>query len=185
MLIRDAAPDDWPAIWPIVHTVVAAGETFTWDRDVTEERARASWMHEHPGRTFVAVDDDGTVIGTAEVHPNQGGGGSHVANAGFMVATGHEGKGAGRALATHALDQARADGYRSMQFNAVVETNTRAIALWQSLGFDVLATIPEGFRHPVKGYVGLLVMYRPLTDQRGNLLQSGRNCCSQHGFPPR
>lgn len=162
MLIRDATPDDWPAIWPIVHAVVAAGETFTWDSEVTEDRARVSWMHEAPERTFVAVDDDGIVIGTAEVHRNQGGPGSHVANAGFMVAAGNEGKGVGRALASHVLNQARADGYRAMQFNAVVETNTRAVGLWRSLGFEVLATIPEGFCHPVKGYVGLLVMYRSL-----------------------
>ena len=159
MLIRDATQEDWPAIWPIVRAVVTAGETFTWDRDVTEERAKASWMN---GRAFVALDEDGAVIGTAEMHRNQGGPGSHVANAGFMVAAGHEGKGVGRALARHVLDQARADGYRAMQFNAVAESNTRAVGLWQSLGFEILATIPEGFRHPVKGYVGLLVMYRSL-----------------------
>jgi len=159
VLIRDATQEDWPAIWPIVRAVVTAGETFTWDRDVTEERAKASWMN---GRAFVALDEDGAVIGTAEMHRNQGGPGSHVANAGFMVAAGHEGKGVGRALARHVLDQARADGYRAMQFNAVAESNTRAVGLWQSLGFEILATIPEGFRHPVKGYVGLLVMYRSL-----------------------
>lgn len=145
-----------------MQTVVADGQTFTWDRDVTQDQARASWMHQAPGRTFVAVDQDGTIAGTAEVHPNQGGGGSHVANAGFMVAAGRAGKGVGRALAAHVLAQAQADGYQSMQFNAVVETNTRAVALWQSLGFEVLATIPDGFRHPVHGYVGLLVMYRRL-----------------------
>jgi ribosomal protein S18 acetylase RimI-like enzyme len=159
VLIRDATPDDWPAIWPIVQAVVRAGETFTWDPDVTEEQARASWMN---GRAFVALDEDGTVMGTAEMHRNQGGPGSHIANAGFMVAAGHEGQGVGRALASHVLDQARADGYRAMQFNAVAASNTRAVGLWQSLGFQTLATIPEGFRHPVKGYVGLLVMYRSL-----------------------
>jgi len=162
VLIRDATPEDWPAIWPIVSAVVGAGETFTWDRDVTGEQARAMWLHEPPGRTFVAVDDAGTVTGTAETHRNQAGPGAHVANAGFMVGSGHEGQGIGRALAVHALEQARADGYRAMQFNAVVETNTRAVGLWRSLGFEVLATVPEAFRHPVKGYVGLLVMYRRL-----------------------
>jgi len=49
-----------------------------------------------------------------------------------------------------------------MQFNAVVETNTRAVALWRSLGFEVLATIPDGFAHLTSGYVGLHVMYRRL-----------------------
>jgi len=162
VLIRHATAGDWPGIWPIVREVVTAGETFTWDRDIGEERARANWMHEPPERTFVAVDDDGTITGTAELHRNQGGPGAHVANAGFMVSSGHGGRGIGRALAVHVLEQARNDGYRAMQFNAVVETNTRAVGLWRSLGFEVLATVPEGFRHPVKGYVGLLVMYRRL-----------------------
>jgi len=85
MLIRDATPQDWPAIWPFLHRIVAAGETFSWDRDVGEERARAMWMHEPPGRTVVAVESDGTVLGTAETQPNHRGPGAHIANAGFMV----------------------------------------------------------------------------------------------------
>jgi ribosomal protein S18 acetylase RimI-like enzyme len=110
----------------------------------------------------VAVDDDGTVLGTAESGPNHGGPGAHIASAGFMVDPAHQGRGAGRALAEHVLEQARADGYRAMVFNAVVEANTRAVRLWQSLGLEILATVPEGFEHPVHGYVGLHVMYRRL-----------------------
>jgi L-amino acid N-acyltransferase YncA len=162
VLIRDAKPDDWPEIWPIVRDVVRAGDTFTWDPGVSEAQARSMWLHDPPGRTFVAVDEDGRVVGTAESQPNQPGPGAHVANAGFMVGRGHEGQGIGRTLAAHVLDQARADGYRAMQFNAVVETNTRAVGLWRSVGFEILTTIPEGFRHPVHGYVGLLVMYQRL-----------------------
>jgi ribosomal protein S18 acetylase RimI-like enzyme len=80
-----------------------------------------------------------------------------------MVDPAHSGKGVGRALAQHVIEQARADGYRAMAFNAVVETNTVAVALWRSLGFEVVATLPEGFHHPVHGYVGLHVMFRPLS----------------------
>jgi GNAT superfamily N-acetyltransferase len=159
MLIRAATDDDWPAIWPILWRVGAAGETLTWDDDATPESARSGWMREPPGRTVVAIDDDGTVVGTAQTHPNHTGRASHVANAGFVVHPDHAGRGIGRALCQHVLDQARADGYRAMQFNAVVETNTRAVALWRSFGFDVLATVPEAFDHPTHGPVGLHIMY--------------------------
>jgi len=164
VIIRDATPDDWPAIWPFLHGIVAAGDTFSWAPDTSEEDARAMWLKQPPGRTVVALDDDGTVLGTAETHPNQPAGGpaAHVANAGFMVDPAHSGKGVGRALAEHVLEQARADGYRAMAFNAVVETNTGAVALWRSLGFEIVATLPGGFHHPVHGYVGLHIMHRPL-----------------------
>jgi hypothetical protein len=118
MLIRDAVPGDWPAIWAFMHRIAAAGETFSWDLDITEENARGYWLRGWPTRAVVAVDDDRTVLGTA--------------------------------------------GYRAMVFNAVVECNTPAVRLWQSPGFQILATVPEGFLHPVHGYVGLHVMYRRL-----------------------
>jgi ribosomal protein S18 acetylase RimI-like enzyme len=49
-----------------------------------------------------------------------------------------------------------------MQFNAVVESNTTAVALWRSLGFEVMTTLPEAFAHPTDGYVGLHIMHRRL-----------------------
>jgi len=162
VLIRNATPEDWPAIWPFLHRIVAAGDTYSYDRDLTEDQARGMWLLQPPGRTVVAVDADQTVLGTAKMHPNHGGPAAHVATASFMVDPHHAGRGTGRALGAHAMDWARAQGYRAMQFNAVVETNHRAVALWHSLGFTVLATVPEGFHHPVHGYVGLHIMHRHL-----------------------
>jgi L-amino acid N-acyltransferase YncA len=160
--IREATVADWPAIWPFWREIVRAGETYTMDAGMSSEQARAAWLRPPPGRAVVAVDPDGTVLGCAKLGPNQGGPGAHVANASFMVDPAAAGRGVGRALAEHVLTLARADGYRAMQFNAVVETNTRAVALWRSLGFAVLATVPEAFRHPRHGYVGLHIMYRRL-----------------------
>jgi L-amino acid N-acyltransferase YncA len=162
VLVRAATLDDWPAMWSFMEGIVRAGETFSWDRDTTESQARRMWFPERPGRTFVAVDAGGTVLGTANSVRNHGGGASHISSASFMVDPAHFGKGVGRALGEHVLEQARRDGFRAMQFNAVVETNTRAVALWKSLGFEVMATLPEGFHHPAHGYVGLHIMYRRL-----------------------
>jgi L-amino acid N-acyltransferase YncA len=162
MEMRDAVAEDWPKIWPFLRDIVRAGETYTWPTDVTEEVARDMWMAKAlPYRTVVAVDGD-EVMGTAKMGPNHMGPGSHIANASFMVNPVHGGKGVGRALGRYVLDQARADGFRAMQFNAVVSTNTVAVKLWRSLGFEIIATLPDGYHHATKGYVGLHLMFRSL-----------------------
>ncbi|HEY6397610.1 MAG TPA: GNAT family N-acetyltransferase [Solirubrobacteraceae bacterium] len=162
VVIRDARPEDWDSIWPFFRLIVAAGETYAYHRDMDYSAGCGVWMVTAPGRTIVATDDDGTVVGTANMYANRGGPGSHVASASFMVDPRHAGHGTGRLLGEHVLDWARENGYRAIQFNAVVETNERAIALWRSLGFKVLANVPEAFDHPSRGYVGLLMMYRLL-----------------------
>ncbi len=158
----DASSQDWTQIWPILRHVAAAGDTYCWPRDITEDQARALWMLPPPNLTLVLRDEAGAVVGTATLHPNHDGPGAHVANASFAVAPRCRGRGVGRRLAEDTLDRARVEGYRAMQFNAVVEANTGAVALWKSLGFHVLATVPEAFLHPTAGYVGLHIMHRAL-----------------------
>lgn len=162
MLIADTTTEDWPRIWPFFHQIVQAGETFTYDLDLNEQAGRETWVLGPPGRTVVAVDPAGDVVGSAHMGPNRGGPGAHVATASFMVDERHAGRGVGRALASDAITWARAQGYRAMQFNAVAETNTHAVRLYQSLGFAIIGTVPDGFAHPRHGYVGLHVMHRPL-----------------------
>ena len=160
--IRDAQEGDWPAIWPIFRETVQAGETYAYDPATSTEQARALWMSRPPGATIVALDD-GEVVGTAKMGPNREGRGAHVGTASFMVASRSRGRGVGRALAAYVVEWHRVHGYRGIQFNAVVETNTAAVALWESFGFTVVGTVPGAFEHPVHGYVGLHVMYLPLT----------------------
>jgi L-amino acid N-acyltransferase YncA len=159
--IREATAGDWPRIWPFFRDIVRAGETYTYDADLTSEQARDLWMEEPPGRTTVAVED-GVVLGSAKMGPNRPGRGSHIGTASFMVDPAARGKGAGRALARDMVAWHRAEGFRGIQFNAVVETNTVAVALWRSLGFEVVGTVPGAFAHPTRGYVGLHVMFLPL-----------------------
>ena len=158
--IRDATATDWPAIWPIVREVVVAADTFAYDPGMTEEQGRALWMVASPGRTTVAVD--GAVSGTANMYANRAGPGAHVASASFMVASAARGRGVGRALVEDALSWARARGFSAMQFNAVAETNAAAVALYRSLGFSIVGTVPEAFDHPEHGLVGLHIMHLKL-----------------------
>ena len=122
------------------------------------------WMLEPPARTVVATGGDGGVLGTAKMNANYAGPGAHMASASFMVASAHRGRGVGRALVEDAIAGlgARDAGYRAIQFNAVAASNRGAVALYESLGFAVVGTIPAAFRHPVEGDVDLLVMYRAL-----------------------
>ncbi len=159
--IRDAVIDDWPDIWSFAGPILAAGETYAVDRDITAERACRWWMVVPPGRAFVAVLE-GRVVGTARLGRNHDGGGAHVANASFLVDPAVSGRGIGQTLGEHVLAAARAAGFRAMQFNAVVETNAAAVRLWTSLGFAILTTVPEAFDHPRHGLVGLHVMHRRL-----------------------
>lgn len=171
MDIRAATPADWPGIWAVMEPVVRAGQTYTWEPDAAEPALREAWLHDPgrrsdrlkrgPARTVVAVVD-GVVAGTAELHPNYGGGAGDVANAAFMVAEAYRGRGIARALGEHVLALARALGYRAMVFNAVVASNAHAVALWRSLGFDVVGTIPQAFERPDGARTDLLVMHREL-----------------------
>ncbi|MEC5199178.1 L-amino acid N-acyltransferase YncA [Arthrobacter sp. PL16] len=163
---RVAREEDWPAIWAIMEPVTRAGETYCWDTSMDEAAARLEWLpgSEGPDPTlvvFVVVDPStNRVVGTAQLHANRGGNGAHVSNASFLVAADAGGRGIGRALAGHVLEEARLAGYAAMQFNAVVQTNERAVALWMSLGFAVVGTVPGAFLHPTAGPTGLHIMHR-------------------------
>jgi L-amino acid N-acyltransferase YncA len=163
--LRDADDADWPAIWPFFSEIVRAGETYAYPLELESDAGRALWMASPPGRTVVAVEDGGgagAVLGSATMGPNRGGNGAHVATASFMVARAARERGVGRALGEEVIAWATRAGFRAIQFNAVVETNTAAVSLWRSLGFEVVGTVPEAFRHPRDGFVGLHVMVRRL-----------------------
>ena len=128
----------------------------------SSEQAQQTWFPEPPAETYVAVEEDGSIVGTYLLKPNAKGPGAHIANAGFMVAPAVRGKGVGRQLAEHCLRRAAELKYVGMQFNAVVSTNTGAVALWKSLGFSIVGTVPQAYHHRTNGLVDIHIMYRTL-----------------------
>jgi L-amino acid N-acyltransferase YncA len=159
--IRPATEDDWPRIWPFFREIVRAGETYAFPEDLTVETGRGWWMEQPPGLTVV-LEGNGRVLGSAKMGPNRPARGDHVGTASFMVDPAASGKGVGRALATYVVDWHREQGYAGIQFNAVVETNTAAVRLWQAVGFEIVGTVPGAFRSAIHGRVGLHVMYLAL-----------------------
>jgi L-amino acid N-acyltransferase YncA len=156
--IRPAKDPDRDAIWEIFHEVIAAGDTYPIDPKISREDAFAYWFP--TGASAFVAEKDEQIVGIYTLHPNQSGGGAHVANAAFMVPAVARGQGIGRAMGEHCLREARRLGFRAMQFNFVVSTNESAVKLWQKLGMKIVATLPGGFWHPEKGYVDVYVMFQ-------------------------
>jgi ribosomal protein S18 acetylase RimI-like enzyme len=161
MLIRPARPEDDDAIWSILEPICTSGEVFCVAPGGGREPAFDYWFSGKGRQVFVAETEDG-ILGTSYLRPNQGGGGAHVANAGYATAPAAQGRGIARALLEHSLETARAAGFLAMQFNFVVATNTRAIATWEAAGFAVVGRLPGAFAHPRQGFVDALVMHRAL-----------------------
>jgi L-amino acid N-acyltransferase YncA len=159
--VRDAVDADWAAIYEIFSTIVADGRTYAYPEDLDSDAARSLWVEDPPGRCTVATID-GAIVGTAKMGPNRPGRGSHLATASVMVADAARRRGVGRALGRELIDWAYDEGYRGIQFHAVVAPNLAAVALWRELGFEVVGTVPSAFEHRELGFVDLYVMYRPL-----------------------
>ena len=160
MKVREANPTDYDPVWDIFHKVIKTGDTYVFNPDTKKEDFGSLWFAPTM-KTFVA-EQDGRIVGTYFIKPNQIGLGAHVANCGYMVHPMEWGKGIGRLLCEHSLDVARDLGYRAMQFNIVVSTNVVAVKLWQKCGFRIIGTIPKGFNHVQLGYVDAYIMHREI-----------------------
>ena len=158
MNVREAQPVDFAAIWPIFQQIVAMGDTYGYERDITEQEARRGWM-ELPAKTFVA-EQDGQILGTYYIKTNQAGPGSHVCNCGYMVATDSRGRGLASIMCEHSQKVAIELGFEAMQFNFVATTNDGAVNLWKKLGFNIVGVLPKAFNHPLHGNVDALVMHK-------------------------
>jgi L-amino acid N-acyltransferase YncA len=158
LVIRPAKAEDFKNIEQLFCKVMQTGDTYIYSPDASAQEIQNLWMKDAP---YVAIEQNsGNFVGTYVIRPNKIGRGAHVCNAGFMIEPDIRNRGFGREMGKHALEQALALGYLAMQFNVVVSTNERAVYLWKSLGFKIIGTIPEGFRHAEKGLVDIHIMHR-------------------------
>ena len=162
--VRSASPDDDPAIWAILKPILRAGDTYTIDPDISRKGALDYWTGASNG-AFVA-QAEGAILGTYYLKRDQAGGGSHVCNCGYATHPDARGRGVARAMLAHSLDEAKRQGFRAMQYNFVVASNTRAIDTWARVGFEIVGRLPGAFRHPELGFIDALVMYKDLTEEK-------------------
>lgn len=163
--IRPYEQNDWPALWSMIKPVFRAGESYPYPSDITEQDTIKIWI-ETPAATYISIDEiTGEITGTYYIKPNQPGRGRHICNCGYIVGETARGKGVAAALCLHSQQIAQEMNFRAMQFNLVVSTNEAAVALWQKLGFEIMATIPEAFEHNSKGYVDAHIMFKKLKSE--------------------
>lgn len=158
--IREAVETDKPAIWQVIKAVIAGGDTYVFAPGTPEDEMMAYWFS--PEKCNYVAVIGGEVVGTFWLKANQPGLGSHVGNAAYMVAPAAAGKGIGKQIAVWSLDEARRLGFSAMQFNFVVASNTVAVKLWQSVGFEIIGEIPDAFNHAINGLTNAYIMYRKL-----------------------
>lgn len=163
--IRRIQPADWGQVWPMLQSTFAAGDTYAFAPDSSEDEIHRLWV-QAPQATYVACAEDGSIAGTYFLKPNQPGLGSHVCNCGYVVAPQARGRGVASAMCVHSQQEAVAQGFLAMQFNLVVSTNETAVRLWQKLGFRIAGTLPGAFRHARLGFVDAHVMYKQLADRQ-------------------
>jgi ribosomal protein S18 acetylase RimI-like enzyme len=160
LAIYEIGADQFERAWPVFHSVIAGGDTYSYPPELSFEQAR-EWWTTPPSRCFIA-ERDTEVLGCYMLKPNQPGLGSHVANAGYMVSAKARGQGIASKMCEHSLEQARRAGFTAMQFNFVVSTNTTAVRLWERHGFQIVGKVPGAFRHAEHGPTDIYVMHRQL-----------------------
>lgn len=160
LTIRNAVTEDRKAIWQIIKAIITGGDTYVFSPESPENEMIAYWFS--PEKHVYVVEENGEILGTYWLKANQPGLGDHVGNGAYMVSPDAKGKGVGKMMAEHSIEEARRIGYLSIQFNFVVKSNTVAVNLWKSVGFEVIGEIPDAFRHQQNGFTNALIMYRRL-----------------------
>ena len=156
VIIRAYKKEDLPAMAEIWNEVVKDGVAFPQTEPLNETTAAEFFE----SQVFCGVAElDGKILGLYILHPNNVGRCGHIANASYAVSGNSRGLHIGEALVKHSLEKAKENGFRILQFNAVVATNIHAQHLYERLGFQKLGVIPGGFRLNNGNYEDIIVYY--------------------------
>ncbi len=115
----------------------------------------------YTGIAFDSVSEE--TVGLYILHPNNIGRCGHICNASYAVKRSMRGRRIGEKLVIHCMNQAKALGFRILQFNAVVASNKTALSLYEKLGFTKLGVIPGGFLNGNGEYEDIIPHYISLT----------------------
>ena len=160
MIIRSYSQKDLSDMIAIWNEVVADGIAFPQEELRDAETGAAFFA----SQSYCGVaDDNGTVVGLYILHPNNIGRCGHICNASYAVNSACRGNHIGEKLVGDCLENAKRLGFRLLQFNAVVESNTHARHLYERLGFIQLGTIPNGFRMKDGRYENICPYYIELS----------------------
>ena len=159
-MIRELTKQDFEQFWPTFEKVIMAQETYAFKPDMTFDEAYNLWC-ETSLKSFV-YEVDGVILGTYYLRPNAQGPSDHISNCGYMVGEFARGKGIAKSLCQHSQKIAVELGFKAMQFNSVVSTNDVAVKLWQKLGFSIIGTVPNAYRHARLGLVDSFIMFKTL-----------------------
>ena len=162
LTIRPFDEADWNNTWQIVEPVFRAGDTYPYSPSITRDEAFDVWIAT-PQATYIAEEkENGEILGTYYIKPNQPSQGAHVCNCGYIVADTARGRGAASQMCEHSQREAVRRGFHAMQYNLVAATNEGAVRLWKKMGFQIVGTLTEAFKHPELGYVNAHIMYKAL-----------------------
>ena len=158
--IREVGPEQFDEIWPIFEEVARAGDTYPYPMDVSKEEARAYWFMPH-ARVYHGYLD-GVPVASRYIVPNKPGLAAHVCNTGVIIDKHYRGKGLGKQMMAFCLQKTKELGFKAIQLNLVVSTNTASIKICQKNGFEIVGTLPGAFFHKEERYVDAYVMYKTL-----------------------
>lgn len=158
--IIKASEADFDSIWPIFQQIVEEGGTYVYSQDLTKDDAKSIWFDKNYD-TYIAQNED-KIVGAYVIRPGHRDLGAHICNAAYIVTGEHSGKGIGRQMGEHSLEEAKKLGYSAMQFNYVIGTNAGAIHLWESLGFQIVGTIPDAYQNQSGTLTDIHIMHKKL-----------------------